>query len=178
MFNVTKSGFAINDRDKSLYDLLEKALTDDSSNLLSLQGAYYHPDGNSAWNIRLSATVTFVDIKNVLPGNYIHCPMLVTCDNESNSCSNYFRFMLSLYSNNDDGPQQISDLIGLDGYDTFKIFDPSFSYVMGALAVPEFLDALFGNKVDNEIEFSFLISELNWMPNYGQICDNVSMLLV
>ena len=43
-----------------LYDILEKALTDNASNLLNLQRAYYPPGGNNARDIRLSATVAFV----------------------------------------------------------------------------------------------------------------------
>lgn len=97
-------------------------------------------------------------------------------------CRNYFRFVLSLYSNNDHDSLQISDLVGVDGYDTFKIFDPSFSYVMGTLAIPQFLNVMFRNslKYDNKIELYFNISDryLEFVPDYAEICDALSMLLV
>ena len=194
-FSVTviEGGFAINEQDTQLllYDLLEEALTGNSSNLLKLQHVYYHPAGKSARDIQLSATVTFVvnDFEAHIDHDFDNingCSMLSTCHREVSfsHCRNYFSFVLSLYdSNNDDGSLQISDLVGVDGYDTFKIFDPSFSYVLGTLAIPQFLNVLFRDsfKDDDEmIELYFNITDqyLEFMPDYAEICDALSMLLV
>ena len=55
---------------------------------------------------------------------------------------------------------------------------------MGTLAVPQFLNVLFRNslKNDNEmIELYFNIRDrynLEFMPDYAEICDALSMLLV
>ena len=187
---ITRGGFAIiiNEQKSAqlllLYDLLEKTLTDKASNLLNLQRVYYPPGGNNARDIRLSATVAFV-VNETLDENYINdCPMLDTCSDKSQSsryCENYFSFVLGLNSNNDDGSLQISDLVGYDGYDTFKIFDPSFSYVMGTLAIPKFLNVLFSDslKDDDEMKLYFNINErLEFMPGYADICDTLSMLVV
>jgi hypothetical protein len=173
-----------------LYDLFETALTDNTSNLLNLRRVYYHPAGKIARDIRLSATVAFVvneplaDDKNYT-NVYGQCPMLGTCNDRGASqrnqyCENYFSFVLGLNSNNDDGSLQISDLVGFDGYDAFKIFDPTFSYVMGTLAIPQFLNVLFSDSLndDDEIKLYFNINELESTPDYGDICDTLSMLLV
>ena len=188
---ITGGGFAIINEQKSaqlllLYDLLEKALTDNASNLLNLQRVYYPPGRNNARDIRLSATAAFV-VNEALDNNYNNidgCPILGTCSDKSHGnkyCENYFSFVLDLNSNNDDGSLQISDLVGYDGYDTFKIFDPSFSFVMGTLAIPKFLNALFSDslKDDAEMILYFNINErLEFMPDYADICDTLSMLIV
>ena len=167
VFSVTaiEGGFA-QDTQLLLHDLLEEALMDNASNLLKLQHVYYHPAGKSARDIRSSATVTFVVNEfeaHTYRDNINGCPMLGTCHDKFSFtyCRNCFSFVLSLYSNNDDDSLQISDLVGVDGYDTFKIFDPSFSYVMGTLAIPQFLNIMFRNslKDDNEIELYFNISD-------------------
>ena len=189
---IIEDGFAINEQDTHLflYDLLEKALTENPSNLLKLQRVYYHPVGKTARDIQLSAVVTLVmneifSTSDINITNY--CPMLRNCSEEYLLgqkhwyCRNYFSFVLSLYSNNDDESLQIADLVGINGYDTFKIFDPSFSFVMGTLAIPQFLNVLFREslKDDNKVELYFSINELGFpLPDYDEICDALTTLLV
>ena len=52
---------------------------------------------------------------------------------------------------------------------------------MGTLAIPKFLNVLFSDssKDDNEMILYFNINErLEFMPDYADICDTLSMLVV
>ena len=100
--------------------------------------------------------------------------------------SNSFNFTLSPYSkfNEDDGTLQIPNLVGVEGYDVLQVLDPYFCFLNGMLAIPQWLEKFnFGEKSDSEgciskVGLEFYISELEYIPEYGELCDALSMLLV
>ena len=183
---LTKSSFMINGQDQDqrplLHDLLEKALTGNISNLFQLQRVYFNPTGENPGDIQLLANVTVDNIGNATPVS--DCPAFkCTCDQNlmSSCCSSYFNFTLRLHPNEDDGTLQISDVVGVEGYDIFTVLDPSFSFLMGSIAIPQvqWLGVLFSDQSEgSKIELDLHISELESMPDYGELCDTLSMLLV
>jgi hypothetical protein len=167
-----------------LHDLLKKALTENSNNLFKLQKVYFNPAGKNPGIISLSASVTVGNISNTT--NVGDCPAAFDCDPESSQChSNSFKFTLSPYSK-DDSTLQIPNLVGLEGYDVLQILDPFFCFLTASLAIPGWLDKIFNLSIDSEsnsegyseIGLEFYISELEFMPEYGELCDALSILLV
>ena len=182
--SVTVS-LAINGQDQRplLHDLLEKALTGNSSNLFEVQRVYFDPAGSSPEIIYLLASVTVGNIISNATQVDSDCPAF-NCSHESSQChSSYFNFTLSPYSNEDNSTLQISDLVGPEGYDVLTLLDPTLYILTSTLAIPQWLSGLFGNKSDSErydreIKLDLYINELESMPEYGELCDALSMLLV
>ena len=180
-----KFSLAINGEDQRplLHHLLEKALIRNSTNLFQLQKVYFHPTGKGPGIISLSATVTVGNISNTT--HVGDCPAF-DCNDESSQChsNNSFHFTLSPYSKFN-STLQIPNLVGAEGYDVLQMLDPSFCFLTGALAIPQWLRIIFAknlhsrsNSSNSEIALEFYISELNSMPEYGELCDALSMLLV
>ena len=180
-----KFSFAINGEDQRplLHDLLEKALTGNSTNLFELQKVYFHPAGKRPGNISLSARVTVGNISNTIPVS--DCPAFDYNDESSQCHSKYsmaFNFILSPYSklNEDDSTLQIPNLLGLEGPYVLRALDPTFYTLIGMLGIQRWFE--FQNAVSDEshsqIGLEFYISELESMPEYGELCDALSMLLV
>ena len=176
MNNSIRSNCFGQDQRPLLHNLLEKALTGNISNLFQLQSVYFHPAGKSPGDIKLLAHVTIANIShNDAPDSY--CSEF-TCDQISSSCYYGFNFTLSLYSKD---TLQLSDVVGLDGHDTLTILDPAFSNLMGSLAIQQWLGFLYGGSRGSQIELDLQIQsdhELEHMPDYGEVCDSLSMLLV
>ena len=183
-----KFSLAINGEDQRplLHHLLEKALIRNSTNLFELQKVYFYPDGKSPGIISLSARVTVGNISNT---TYVgDCPAF-DCNNESSQChSDSFNFTLSPYSKYDEenSTLQIPDLLGAEGYEVLKILDPGFCFLIDGLATPqEGLEIIVNEESDSKGSNSkiapaleFYISELKSIPEYGELCDALSMLLV
>ena len=170
-----------------LHELLEKALIRNSTNLFQLQKVYFHPAGKSPRIISLSARVTVGKISNT---THIGDCSAFNCSDESSQChSNSFNFTLSPY-NEDNSALQIPNLLGADGYDVLQALDPLFSSLTGMLAIPQWLENIFAESTGHkellsdfevstsEVGLEFYISELESMPEYGELCDALSMLLV
>ena len=180
---------AINGEDQRplLHDLLEKALTGNSTNLFELQKVYFDPAGNSPGIISLSARVTVGFISNMT--DIGDCPAFDCNDESSPQChSDSLNFTLSPYSkmNEDDSTLQIPNLLGPEGYDVLRKLDPFFCFLTGTLAIPQWLENVFtdfdegsdSQSSNSEIALEFYISALESMPEYGELCDALSMLLV
>ena len=172
------------DQRPSLHDLLEKALIGSSTNLLKLRKVYFHPAGKSPGIISLLARVTVGNI-NISKTTYYngYCPAFYCNSGSSPQChSDSFNFILSPYIYSGDSTLQISNLLGAEGYDVLRILDPFFCLLIGTLApTPQWLEKIFLIKEsdsESEVELEFYISELDSMPEYGELCDALSMLLV
>ena len=164
-----------------LRDLLEKALVGNSTNLFELQKVYFHPAGKRPGIIHLLANVTVGNISNTTLIN--DCPAF-KCNHESSWChSNPFNFTLSPYSIEDNSTLQIPDLLGFEGRGVLRLLDPSFFQLTGVLGVPQlWFENLYNSESDsedhNEIRLDLYISELESMPEYRELCDALSMVLV
>ena len=137
-----KFSLAINGQDQRplLHDLLEKALTGNSTNLFELQKVYFNPAGNSPGIISFSARVTVGNISNTI--DIGDCPAF-DCNDESSQChSDSFNFTLSPM-NEDNSTLQISNLLGSEGYDVLQRLDPFFCFLIGTLAIPQWLENVF-----------------------------------
>ena len=173
-----------------LRDLLEKALVGNNTNLFELQKVYFHPAGKRPGIIRWSANVT-VTVGNINSNTTLinYCPAF-KCNHESSWCrSDPFNFTLSPYSNDseDNSTLRIPDLLGLEGADVLILLDPAFFSLTGTLAVPQWLESVFYGESYSEgynyfmidsIQLDLYINELESMPEYGDLCDALSMMLV
>jgi hypothetical protein len=64
-----------------------------------------------------------------------------------------------------------------------QILDPTFCILTGTLAIPGWLEIVLFSRFDSkpfisEIGLEFYISDLESIPEYGELCDALSMLLV
>ena len=139
---------------------------------------YFHPAGKSPGIISLSARVTVGNISNT---TYVSdCPAF-DCNDESSQChSDSFNFTLSPHSK-DDSILQIPNLVGIEGYDVLQILDRFFCFLNFILGIPGWPDSISNSKFDQakcSIRLELYISELESMPEYGELCDALSMLLV
>ena len=119
VISVKFSFAAINGEDQRplLHDLLEKALTGNSTNLFELQKVYFHPAGISPGIISLSARVTVGNISNTT--HVGDCPAF-DCNDESSQChSDSFNFTLSPYSE-DNSTLQLPNLVGPKAMTCYK----------------------------------------------------------
>ena len=142
---------------------------------------YFHPAGKRPGIIHLLANVTVGNISNTTLIN--DCPAF-ECNHESSWChSDPFNFTLSPYSIEDNSTLQIPDLLGFEGADALRLLDPAFYYLTSALGVPQWFEKLFHSRKSDsedysEIRLDLYINELESMPEYGELCDALSMVLV